>query len=920
MSQNLGPIVSRDGSLYAVLREHEEWGIRTVDLVAPPRRFWADQPNANAIVETSVDCNRVSSHPTPAVLLCALPESDNWTAQTKRSVARLFAYYLICEDPQRRMDARKVITLSHQVSLVQHILENSHLRRVLIADEVGLGKTVEVGLLVKQLIEANSGLRVLYLAPARLVPNVAREFDRLELNFRLWRAGESDARLTDPRIIASIHRAVHCNNYPKILATEPWDVIVVDECHHLSDWAAGGGDPVEKFRLVRDLVARQKPDSRLLLLSGTPHQGHIHRFDNLLGLLRRPNEVLESVAGRVIYRTKEDVYDWNGKPLFPLRQVNEPLVIDLGTSYKQWMKNIHVFYRPAKHNRAGDTPRQRAAGWRCAQALQWAASSPQAGLGYLVRQALRAGWKLEDGNLREAILALRPYRSGSLAESAEELFLRINKEVSRQTEYGDVEDIEEEYSAKSQMSSDQHTQLDSLLREGVALVQDFPDIKWEFLRKKILDSTNDEKVVLFAQPIETVTALARYLEQQTGIKPSIIIGGQSDVERRKEEERFRRKDGPQFLVSSRAGCEGINLQVARRLVHIDVPWNPMELEQRVGRIHRFGSKKTILVDTLVVKQSREQDAYRVARERLCLIASSIVGPDRFEAVFSRVMCLISPEELQEVLIGNAIAPLSDEERQRVSSMVEGGFKAWNEFHEKYSKVQNEIRLQNPGLTNWNDLKRFLEVYMDAKHTDGYSLSRFERRNGMIETVNELAEVVELPTGQRLILGDVEGAISEGPEGQTVEQAGLNLSSVADALRRYAFPKAATGAAYLKASESDVISLHIDQWPCGFLWLLRQVLQTEQQAGWAEQSFNLLCYKISCDGLVSEVIGEEKSAAMRCLQNATPRLRPDISEEFTNSMARHEEALLHSLRRPSDEQIRTGIRYAVIPLIAAILTK
>lgn len=920
MSRNLGPIVNRDGSLYAVLREHEEWGIHTVDLVAPPRRFWADQPNAKAIVESGVDCNRVSSIPTPAALLRSLPEGDNWTAQTKRSVARLFAHYLICEDPQRRMDARKVITLSHQVSLVQHILENSHLRRVLIADEVGLGKTVEVGLLVKQLLEAKPGLRVLYLAPARLVPNVAREFDRLELNFRLWRAGESDARLSDSLIIASIHRAVHSNNYPKILATEPWDVIVVDECHHLSDWAAGGGDPVEKFRLVRDLVARQKPDSRLVLLSGTPHQGHIHRFDNLLGLLRRQSEASESVAGRVIYRTKEDVQDWNGKPLFPLRQVNEPLVIDLGPSYKQWMENIHEFYRPAKHSGDGETPRQRAAGWRCAQALQWAASSPQAGLGYLVRQALRAGWKLEDGHLREAILTLRPYRNGPLTESAEELFARIAKEVSRQAEYGDVEDIEEEDSAKTKMSSSQHAQLDSLLREGVVLVQDSPDIKWEFLREKILDGANGEKVVLFAQPIETVTALARYLEQRMGAKPAIIIGGQTDVERCKVEERFLRKDGPQFLVSSRAGGEGINLQVARRLVHIDVPWNPMELEQRVGRIHRFGSKKTILVDTLVVKDSREQDAYRVARERLRLIASSIVGPERFEAIFSRVMCLVSPEELQEVLIGSAIAPLSAEERQRVSAMVEGGFKAWNEFHEKYSKVQNEIRSQNPGLTDWNDLKRFLEFYMDAKQADGYSSWRLERRNGLIEEVNEAAEVVALPTGQRLLLGDAGSSLSEGPDGQMVERAGLNLPIVVDALRRCAFPKVTTGAAYLKAAESDVIPLRLDQGPCGFLWLLRQVLQAEQQAGWTEQSSNLLCYRISCDGLVSEVRGAEKAAAMRCLHNATPRLRPDIAEEFTNSMTCHEQALLQSLRRPSDEQIRAGIRYTVVPLIAAILTQ
>ena len=104
------------------------------------------------------------------------------------------------------------------------------------------------------------------------------------------------------------------------------------------------------------------------------------------------------------------------------------------------------------------------------------------------------------------------------------------------------------------------------------------------------------------------------------------------------------------MVSSRAGGEGINLQVARRLVHIDVPWNPMELEQRVGRVHRFGSRATVLVDTLVMRDSREEEAYAVADQKLRMITKALVPPDRFDALFSRVMTLIPPEELQEALL------------------------------------------------------------------------------------------------------------------------------------------------------------------------------------------------------------------------------------------------------------------------------
>lgn len=106
------------------------------------------------------------------------------------------------------MDAREVETLSHQVSLVWHVLQNDSLRRVMIADEVGLGKTVEAGLIIRALLDQRSELRILYLAPARLVNNVLTEFDRLRLPFRRWSAQGADARLTDNMVVASIHRAI----------------------------------------------------------------------------------------------------------------------------------------------------------------------------------------------------------------------------------------------------------------------------------------------------------------------------------------------------------------------------------------------------------------------------------------------------------------------------------------------------------------------------------------------------------------------------------------------------------------------------------------------------------------------------------------------------------------------------------------
>src|SRR5262249_30373952 len=147
------------------------------------------------------------------------------------------------------------------------------------------------------------------------------------LHFRSWVAtSDRDARLEDPRVLASIHRAAYEGRVNEVLAAPPWDMIVVDEYHHLSDWAPGGGSPVAQYRLVEKLVERLGEDGRLLLMSGTPHQGHADRFANVLRLLRRPGEAESLLAGRVIYRTKDDVGDWDGRPIFPRRQVNPELV------------------------------------------------------------------------------------------------------------------------------------------------------------------------------------------------------------------------------------------------------------------------------------------------------------------------------------------------------------------------------------------------------------------------------------------------------------------------------------------------------------------------------------------------------------------------------------------------------------------
>jgi hypothetical protein len=482
-----------------------------------------------------------------------------------------------------------------------------------------------------------------------------------------------------------------------------------------------------------------------------------------------------------------------------------------------------------------------------------------------------------------------------------------------------IEDLEDEDEATTALNAEQKEALNGLMAEGLHVLKAFANRKWDFLNENVLSKADGEKVVLFAQPIETVCALARYLEQKLGKKPAMVIGGQTDAERQQQQDLFWHKDGPRFLVSSRAGGEGINLQVARRLVHIDVPWNPMELEQRVGRVHRFGSKRTIIVDTIVVKNSREADAYRVAREKLRLVASTIVAPERFDSIFSRVMCLISPEELQDVLIEGSAAPLRPDEQNKIADMVESGFRAWREFHDLFAGRQREIRAQDPGLANWEDLELFLQEHAGAEKQLGFTASRFRLVEGAVRSHDDPVEVLRLRDGLSYMLGDGDGAPVAGPNGEKVNRLGLNLPVVAELLRKFALSELPTGAAHLRWPPGVTAEGLSTGKPLAVFAFLRQTFKTDQHTGWTEHGSALLCYAAGAGEPARPVDGKQKRALLRAMTGGVVRLKPDEDSSLLGRLKDIEMRLWNDLRRPTETELHKGIRHSVAPLFASILS-
>jgi hypothetical protein len=337
----------------------------------------------------------------------------------------------------------------------------------------------------------------------------------------------------------------------------------------------------------------------------------------------------------------------------------------------------------------------------------------------------------------------------------------------------------------------------------------------------------------------------------------------------------------------------------------------MEMEQRVGRVHRFGSRETILVDTIVVRDSRETQAWSVARERLTSIAHTLVAPDRFETVFSRVMCLIPPEELQTVLINSPASPLADIEVQRLSSLVDSGFRDWQSFHGRYAANQRQIHEQPSGLARWHQLRDFLICYGGAEPAAGIAKTRFIQHDGQEQTVDESAEVL------RCFVGDYDGGLFSGQTAGIVGPLGLNIPPVADLLCNCANPPTPTGAAHLRWGDNQKeLRARLGE-DVVILAFARQTFRLDSVGGINEVGIELVAYVINAQQ--SSVLSAEDRAALFDMNRlATVRLRPVDSPLFTHAVS-EEQRLIDELRRPSEEAIRQGVRYAVWPILALHLS-
>jgi SNF2 family DNA or RNA helicase len=477
--------------------------------------------------------------------------------------------------------------LPHQIETVRRVLRQFR-GRVLLADEVGLGKTIEACLLLREYLLRGLAKRVLVLVPANLVPQWAEELDsKFHLPFAIAEprsAGKAEFWAGTDRVLVSLSLA-KSKRCAELVAAQPWDLVVVDEAHHCRNRAT------RSFQLVNSLRRRF-----CFLLSATPVQNDLVELYNLLTLLEpghlrteadfkrrfvkrgnprdpRNREALRELLSQVMVRNTRSLVHIDLPPRYA-----QTLVVEPGAEEAACYRQLDTYLR-----------------WR----LPRTAASDTAD----TDEVDSTTGPLTRMQVNTLLLA-----AGSHPAALAGSFRRIAGE-------------------------------DPQAAPLLARLAGIGASAKERRLVELLRSRPDGKALVFATFRDTVDRLDAVLTE-AGISHTVFHGGIDAAAKRQAVLDFR--DRSQVLLATEAGGEGHNLQFCDTLVNFDLPWNPMRIEQRIGRIHRYGQKNTCFVFNLCCKGSLEERLLHLLGDKIRMfelvvgevgsILGNLEGGDEFETL------------------------------------------------------------------------------------------------------------------------------------------------------------------------------------------------------------------------------------------------------------------------------------------------
>ncbi|EMV9315958.1 DEAD/DEAH box helicase [Vibrio vulnificus] len=566
--------------------------------------------------------------------------------------------------------------LPHQIHLVHHILAHGNLNWM-IADDVGLGKTIETGMLLKALSQRGMARRILLVTPAGLTQQWKEELHN-KFGFGDFRIYGENFTIDAPRewgmynhVIGSIDKFKDPEHLMKLMHAEHWDIIIFDEAHRLSRRQNGMSfDSSMRFKLAKSL--RKKTDA-LVLLSATPHQGKHDKFVSLLELLRpdlkKEIETLKlnpEVLKEMLYRNnKSDVTDAEGNFIFQ-GKITKAITVEIDESFLAFDNDLQNYLRKGYAQARSLGSAGNAIGFVMTVYRKLAASSSKA-----INSALKRRKSRLEGE------------RGQLT-NIEDLFEADQRYI------GEIEE-NFDHSAK-EFFDGEIALLDELIAKSETLLLNDKKIN-EFLNgivSRVLNNNPNEKILIFTEYRSTQNYLLEALSDRFGgNKVELINGSMKHQDRREAIERF--EGNGQFLISTEAGGEGINLQKnCHIMVNYDLPWNPMRLVQRIGRLYRYGQKKRVIVFNIHSPGTADEQIIELMYERIGEVVRdlSTVGEEFHERLSDDILGEIADLVDVESILRDATLEGIQRTQQRIDEALEKAKSAANVQQELFEHASS----------------------------------------------------------------------------------------------------------------------------------------------------------------------------------------------------------------------------------------
>lgn len=458
--------------------------------------------------------------------------------------------------------------LEYQLEPAAQALEQPR-QRILIADAVGLGKTLEAGILMSELIRRGRGKRILVVAIKSMLTQFQKElWSRFTIPLvRLDSIGLQRIRQNIPtnhnpfyhydRSIISIDTLKQNNEFRVHLEQAYWDIIVIDEAHNV---AVRGTQRSQRAELAELLAHRS---DTLIMLSATPHDGKARSFASLMNMLDPTaiadpdNYTPDEIDGLYIRRFKKDIAD-QVQENFPDRKIVRAKA-----------------QASEKEEEAFDALVE----------LRFAEIDRRASAGHLFKTTL------------EKALLSSP---AACIETIDNRLKKIDRTIDPDRYLGDAAILKDLRHELEEVGSESFAKYQKLLE----LLRDDDEFSWS-------GHFRDDRMVIFTERIETMNWLARHIVEDLEVDPSkveTLHGGMSDIDQQRVVEEFgQEKAKIRLLIASDVASEGINLHyMCHRMIHFDIPWSLMVFQQRNGRIDRYGQKKQPLILYLYTDSQNEK--------------------------------------------------------------------------------------------------------------------------------------------------------------------------------------------------------------------------------------------------------------------------------------------------------------------------